>query len=73
VTNDELRRLAEAAKANNPGGIFASEEESAFIAAASPDVVLALLDENDALRAEVERPQQRNPPPRATHDLGWGT
>ena len=51
MTNDELRRLAEAAKAQPRNSKVTRE----YRLAASPDAVLKLLDENDRLRGLLKR------------------
>ena len=63
--HNELRKLAEAANeidsvnwwdADNRDHLPSfSRDDRAYIAAASPDVFLGLLDERDQLRAEVDR------------------
>jgi hypothetical protein len=55
VTDDQIAALKAAALAANEHGSFAwhALRQSEFRAAASPDVILALLAERDALRAAL--------------------
>ena len=66
MSNEQLRTLAQAAIKQTgheepwylledlQGGFYIQPDDMPFVAAASPDVVLSLLDENQRLRSALE-------------------